>query len=105
VLTYSGQAIPRITDDFDSFTDVGWYGSAYLLTFCAFQLLFGKLYTFFSVKGVLLMSITAFEVASALCGAAPNSLAFIIGRAITGVGAAGIMTGNVSLTLIPCLNY
>jgi hypothetical protein len=26
------QAIPRITSDFHSLTDVGWYGSAYLLT-------------------------------------------------------------------------
>jgi len=100
MLTYSGQAIPQITDDFNSLTDVGWYGSAYLLTFCAFQLLFGKLYTFFPVKAVFLTSILIFEVASALCGAAPNSIAFIVGRAIAGVGAAGIMSGTVSLLLI-----
>lgn len=96
MLTFPGQAIPKITDEFNSLPDVGWYGSAYLLTCCAFQLSFGKLYTLYSVKGVLLTSILLFEVASALCGAAPNSTAFIIGRAIAGIGAAGIFAGSVS---------
>ena len=48
--TIISTAIPRITDQFKAINDVGWYGSAYLLTTCAFQLFFGKLYTFFSIK-------------------------------------------------------
>lgn len=95
VLTFSSQAIPQITDDFSSLTDVGWYGSAYLLTCCALQLLFGRIYTFFSIKGTFLASVVLFEAASALCGAAPNSVAFIIGRALSGIGAAGIFAGTV----------
>jgi MFS family permease len=59
--------------------------------------LFGKLYTFFPVRDVLLSSVLLFEIASAICGAAPNSAAFIIGRAIAGVGGAGIFAGAVSL--------
>ncbi|KAJ5131131.1 uncharacterized protein N7515_007170 [Penicillium bovifimosum] len=93
--TIISTAIPKITDEFDSFDDVGWYGSAYLLTCCAFQLLFGKLYKLFSIRIVFLASILVFEVASAICGAAPNSVAFIIGRAICGVGAAGILAGTI----------
>ncbi|OQE14814.1 hypothetical protein PENFLA_c035G05174 [Penicillium flavigenum] len=93
--TIISTAIPKITDEFDSFDDVGWYGSAYLLICCAFQLLFGKLYKLFSGKVVFLASILVFEVASAICGAAPNSVAFIIGRAICGVGAAGILAGTI----------
>lgn len=89
-------AIPEITNEFKSVTDIGWYGSAYLLTNCAFQLLFGKLYTFFSIKGTFLASIVLFEIGSAICGAAPSSMSFIIGRAIAGLGAAGIMAGVVS---------
>ncbi|KAJ9148310.1 Major facilitator superfamily transporter [Pleurostoma richardsiae] len=88
-------AIPRITDDFHSVTDIGWYGSAYLLATCAFQLLFGKLYTFYSVKVVFLATVLLFEIGSAVCGAAPNSIAFIIGRAIAGVGSAGIFSGAI----------
>ncbi|KAK3327477.1 putative MFS aflatoxin efflux pump [Cercophora scortea] len=88
-------AIPQITDEFHSVTDIGWYGSAYLLTNCAFQLMYGKLYTFFSIKVVFLGAILLFEVGSALCGAAPNSVAFIVGRAIAGLGSAGIMSGVI----------
>ncbi|GKT84542.1 MFS aflatoxin efflux pump [Colletotrichum tofieldiae] len=88
-------AIPQITDDFHSVTDIGWYGSAYLLTTCAFQLLFGKLYAFFPIKHVFLSSVLLFEVGSAVCGAAPSSVAFIVGRAIAGIGGAGIFAGTI----------
>ena len=40
--TIIATAIPTITDDFHALNDVGWYGSAYMLTSCAFQLFFGK---------------------------------------------------------------
>lgn len=95
-LTSIRQAIPKITDDFHSLDDVGWYGSAYLVTSASFQLSFGKLYTFWSVKSVLLVSIAVFEIGSAICGAAPNSTTFIVGRAFQGIGAAGIFSGIVS---------
>ncbi|KAI8952708.1 major facilitator superfamily domain-containing protein [Xylaria longipes] len=88
-------AIPSITNEFNSLPDVGWYGAAYLLTSCAFQLLFGKLYSFYPIRVVYALSVLLFEVGSALCGAAPSSIAFIIGRAIQGVGSAGIFAGGI----------
>jgi hypothetical protein len=88
-------AIPRITDQFKAINDVGWYGSAYLLTTCAFQLFFGKLYTFFSIKWIYLSALVIFEIGSAVCGAAPNSTALIIGRAVAGLGSAGIFSGAI----------
>jgi len=90
-------AIPAITNEFNSVKDIGWYGSAYLLTNAAFQLMFGKVYTFFSVKATFMISIFLFEAGSAICGAAPNSTSFIVARAIQGLGAAGIMAGSVCL--------
>ena len=93
-------AIPKITDEFGSITDIGWYGAAFYLTSCAFQPLFGKLYSFLSIKAVLLTSIFLFEVGSLVCGTAPNSAALIIGRAIAGWGTAGISSGAVSLAAI-----
>ncbi|KAL2195381.1 major facilitator superfamily domain-containing protein [Corynascus similis CBS 632.67] len=93
--TIISTAIPKISDEFNSLSHVGWYGSAYLLTSCAFQLLFGKVYTVFSVKGVFLVSMVLFELGSVVCGAAPNSVAFIVGRAICGVGAAGLFAGTI----------
>ncbi|KAI1778401.1 major facilitator superfamily domain-containing protein [Hypoxylon cercidicola] len=86
-------AIPRITDEFHSLDDVSWYGTAYLLTICSFQLLMGKVYKFYPAKPVFLGGVVLFEVGSAVCGAAPSSTAFIIGRAISGLGASGMFSG------------
>lgn len=93
--TIIATAIPRITDEFHALNDVGWYGSAYLLCTCAFQLFFGKLYTFFSLKWIYLAALGIFEIGSAVCGSAPNSTAFIIGRAVAGLGSAGIFSGAI----------
>lgn len=68
-----------------------------MLTNCAFQLSFGKLYTFYNVKTVFLIAIALFEIGSLVCGAAPSSTAFIVGRAISGVGSAGIMSGAITV--------
>jgi MFS family permease len=88
-----------MTDDFHSLDDIGWYGSAFMLTACCFQLLIGRVYTFHSPKWVFLTCIFIFEIGSAICGAAPNSVAFIVGRAIAGIGSAGIMAGGVILMI------
>ncbi|OAA53910.1 Major facilitator superfamily domain, general substrate transporter [Niveomyces insectorum RCEF 264] len=86
-------AIPKITDQFHSLGDVGWYGSAYLLTTAALQLLFGKFYTYFSIKWIYLGAIFVFEVGSLICGVAQNSVTLILGRAIAGLGSSGIFSG------------
>lgn len=91
-------AIPQITKEFNSLSDIGWYASAYLMTCGAFQLLFGKIYSMFNLKPVLLISIVLFEIGSAICGAAPTSTAFIVGRAVAGIGAAGILAGSVRIS-------
>jgi MFS family permease len=59
------------------------------------MLLFGKIYTFYSTKMVFLSAIGLFEIGSAICGAAPNSTAFIVGRAIAGLGSSGIFGGAI----------
>ncbi|KAI1432653.1 major facilitator superfamily domain-containing protein [Xylaria sp. CBS 124048] len=87
-------AIPAITNEFNSLPDVGWYGAAYLLTSCAFQLLFGKLFTIYPVRILYAGAVLLFEIGSALCGAAPNSTALIVGRAIQGAGSAGMLAGG-----------
>ncbi|KAJ7096914.1 major facilitator superfamily domain-containing protein [Mycena epipterygia] len=92
--TIISTAIPKITDEFKSLDDVGWYGSAcVIITTAATQLLFGKFYTLFPVKWVFVCAISIFEVGSLICGAAPSSNALIIGRAVAGLGSAGIFSG------------
>jgi MFS family permease len=72
---------------------VGWYGSAYMLTICSFQLVYGKIYSFFSLKWTFLAAIGIFELGSLICGVAPDSTSLIVGRAVAGLGCAGIFSG------------
>ncbi|CAK5276200.1 unnamed protein product [Mycena citricolor] len=91
--TIIATAIPKITDQFNSLADVGWYASAYLLTTAAFQLLFGRFYSFLSLKWVYITAIVIFEIGSLICGVAQNSTTLIVGRAIAGLGSAGLFSG------------
>lgn len=92
-LTIIATAIPQITKELHSLEDVGWYGSAFLLTIGTMQSFWGKLYKYFDLKIVFLSGIAVFELGSLVCGVAKNSHTLIVGRAITGVGAAGVISG------------
>lgn len=48
--TIIGTAIPRITDQFKSISDIAWYGSAYFLTSTALQPSYGRIYKIFNVS-------------------------------------------------------
>lgn len=97
--TILGPAIPAITNQFNSITDIGWYSSAYMLTSCGFILLYGRIYTFFPTKPVFLSGIVLFEIGSAICGASQNSVMLITGRAIAGLGSSGVFTGAILIML------
>ncbi|KAL9025801.1 MAG: hypothetical protein Q9196_005437 [Gyalolechia fulgens] len=99
-MTIVATAIPRITDQFHSIDEVGWYGSAFFLTLAAFQSTWGKAYKYFPLKPGFLLAIAIFELGSLICGAAPNSTALIVGRAIAGAGGAGIASGCYTIIAI-----
>ncbi|USW59767.1 Putative major facilitator superfamily, MFS transporter superfamily [Septoria linicola] len=99
--TILATAVPSITDDFHSLNDVGWYASGFLFASSCMLLPFGKIYTFYSPKWVYVISICIFEVGSLICGVAPSSAVFIVGRAIAGAGSAGISVG--AFTLLACV--
>ena len=67
----------------------------YMLTAASLQLFFGKLYTYLSIKWVFLTAVSIFELGSLICGIAPNSMTLIMGRAVAGLGCAGLMTGGL----------
>ncbi|KAL4778169.1 major facilitator superfamily domain-containing protein [Aspergillus varians] len=100
--TIIATAIPSISNEFHSIKDIGWYGSAYMLTGASFNPIFGRIYQVYSTKWTFISSIVVFEVGSAVCGAAPSSIAFIIGRAIAGLGSAGIFSGGM-MVIIPLI--
>lgn len=86
-------AVPIITDYFHSVADVGWYSSAFRLCQCAFQFIFGKAYRLFSIKRVFLLANFISIGGSLLCGVASTSTMLIVGRAVAGLGAAGLLSG------------
>ncbi|KAL8721385.1 MAG: hypothetical protein Q9225_001932 [Loekoesia sp. 1 TL-2023] len=91
-------AIPKISTQFHALEDVGWYGSAYLITITALQPAVGTIYKLFDAKLVYLAAIVVFEAAgSTLCAAAPTSPVFILGRAVAGSGAALLIQGAISV--------
>ncbi|KAF2826712.1 MFS general substrate transporter [Ophiobolus disseminans] len=92
-------AVPAITNSFDSISDIGWYGSAYMLTCAIFNPLFGSIYKFYDTKWTFMFSVVIFEAGSAVCAAAPDSASFIVGRAVAGIGAAGISCGAIMIVI------
>ena len=55
------------------------------------------MYAQFDAKLLYLLNTFLFEAGSAICGAAPTMDALIIGRAICGLGGAGMYTGVLTL--------
>ncbi|KAF3810128.1 Efflux pump roqT [Colletotrichum gloeosporioides] len=93
--TIIAPALGAITSEYGSVKDIGWYGSAYLLTTTALQPMYGTVYKLFSVKYIYIAAIAVFEIGSLVCALAPNSTAFIIGRAVAGIGTAGLFSGSI----------
>ncbi|RDW77375.1 hypothetical protein BP6252_05428 [Coleophoma cylindrospora] len=110
-------AIPTITQEFKTTADIGWYVAAFRLSFASVQFLFvnferplqpssvlsilqGKLYQNFSLKIVFLVCCVIFELGSLICATAPSSTAFVIGRAVCGAGASGIIQGIFAIAVL-----
>ncbi|OTA56069.1 MFS general substrate transporter [Hypoxylon sp. EC38] len=92
-----GTATPQITSEFHSLQDVGWYGSAYRLASAVVQPLTGKIYSTLNLKWSYLAFFTIFEVGSLICGVARSSIMLIIGRAVAGIGVAGLQSGSLMI--------
>ncbi|KAK3385784.1 putative MFS multidrug transporter [Podospora didyma] len=90
-------AIPRITTEFHSLDDVGWYGAAYNLASAALQPLTGKVYTYFKAKWVFISCLFVFALGSLICGVATSSTMLIVGRAVAGMGTSGIQNGAFTI--------
>ncbi|KAI9703447.1 MAG: hypothetical protein M1820_005920 [Bogoriella megaspora] len=90
-------AIPRITSDFHSLEDVGWYGAAYNLASASLQPLTGKFYTHFKTKWTFLCFFAVFELGSLLCGVSQSSKMLVISRAVAGMGTSGLMNGALTI--------
>ncbi|OKL64027.1 hypothetical protein UA08_00105 [Talaromyces atroroseus] len=95
--TIISTAIPSITDEFGHLNDVVWYSSAYSLTNFAFLSSWGKAYKYFPLKQTFIVAGLIFEIGNVVCATATSSSAVILGRAISGTGGGGIMSGGFTI--------
>ncbi|KAJ2897833.1 hypothetical protein MKZ38_004346 [Zalerion maritima] len=95
---------PRVVNAFGGVDLVPWLSVSFALASAATTLPWSKAYGTFSAKTLYLAGTTLFMAGSALCGAAPNINAFIIGRAIAGVGGTGMYMGMLTILSVSTTN-
>ncbi|KAJ6585707.1 major facilitator superfamily domain-containing protein [Mycena capillaripes] len=95
--TILATALPRIASDFQSFTLQGWIASSFVLAQTVFLLFYGQVLRIFPAKWVMVTAIIIFEVGSLLCGVSQNVDQLIVGRTISGAGAAGIFIAMLQI--------
>jgi MFS family permease len=59
----------------------------------------GKLSSVFPFRWVYIIFFSIFLIGSLICGFAPNSISFIGGRAVAGIGASGVASGGFVVVL------
>ncbi|KAK8017295.1 hypothetical protein PG993_013621 [Apiospora rasikravindrae] len=117
--TIIGTAIPKITDEFKTIqvtagltfsiltchSPGGFFFDSHssvadqsYRTWAALQPSYGRIYVSFDSKWAFLLAIFLFEVGSLICAVAPTSAVLIAGRAIAGLGVAGIFSGCTVIT-------
>ncbi|KAI1873814.1 uncharacterized protein JN550_003083 [Neoarthrinium moseri] len=93
-ITIVASALPWIASDFDEIAQLNWIISAFNLTSAAFIPFWGQAADAFGRHWSLQTTMILMLIGSAFCTAAPtNAFAlFLLGRAIQGIGCAGIGT-------------
>ncbi|KAF2441993.1 MFS general substrate transporter [Karstenula rhodostoma CBS 690.94] len=87
-----------ITDQFGGYAESSWVFTAYMLTYCGFQMIWAKWSDITGRRFALLVCLVIFTISSALCGASQSLLHLIQFRWIQGIGACGIFAmAQVSL--------
>ncbi|KAK3809195.1 MAG: major facilitator superfamily domain-containing protein [Benniella sp.] len=85
-------ALPRIGTEFMASNKVELVFTCYVITFNAFQGLYGKMSNVFGRKPTVFVAMTFFVLGSILSGVSQSMNMFLACRAITGIGAGGIFS-------------
>jgi EmrB/QacA subfamily drug resistance transporter len=91
-VTIIATALPAIAATFHSASGYQWVGSAYVLGNTASTPTWGKISDIWGRKMILLCAIALFFVGSLMCALGNNMPVFLSGRAVQGVGGAGLLT-------------
>ncbi len=82
-----------VSTTFNNVNQLGWLGVGFNLGSTVAILPLGKAYAMFDTKWLFIGCLPMFAAGSALCGAAPNMNAMIVGRVWAGAGGAGMYLG------------
>ena len=90
-MTIVATAIPTITADLNSASGYSWIGGAYLLANAAGAPLWAKLSDIWGRKPILLAAVALFAASSVLCSLAQDIRMLVVGRALQGTAAGGLL--------------
>ena len=91
-------ALPALQSNLSAtVSQVQWVVEAYSLTLAAFLLLGGSLGDHYGRRGVFLIGVTIFALASVWCGLASNVEQLIAARGVQGFGGALLVPGSLAL--------
>lgn len=85
-------ALPSIAAHFQSSSAYTWIGSSYILANTATVPAWGKLSDIWGRKPLLLVATVVFFGGSLICAVGDTIALFLFGRAVQGLGAAGLIT-------------
>ncbi|ODN74642.1 hypothetical protein, variant 2 [Cryptococcus amylolentus CBS 6039] len=83
-------AVPKIINQFQSLDKLEWLNTAFFVPCAGAILIYTQLMTIVSPRWIYLSAIATFEAGSAICGAAGSMNLLIVGRAVAGLGGAGM---------------
>jgi EmrB/QacA subfamily drug resistance transporter len=97
-ITIVNVALPAIQTDLkSSFSDLQWVVDAYALTLAAALLTSGSLADLFGRRLLYMIGVSAFTLASLLCGVATDTLFLQLARGVQGIGGAIMFAVSLAL--------
>ncbi|HEU4543271.1 MAG TPA: MDR family MFS transporter [Jiangellaceae bacterium] len=92
-----GTALPRIVSDLGGLNHLSWVVTAYLLTSTASTPLWGKVSDLYGRRPMFQAAICVFMAGSVIAALTPNMAVLIVGRAVQGLGAGGLIALALSI--------
>ena len=89
----------KIVADLDAFASANWFTSTYLIAMSSMSPIAARLAQIFSPRSCIIVASVLFSIGGVLTSQADSLATFLTGRAVSGVGGAGIMTISFILVL------
>ena len=93
---FDGTVLAALTSDissaFNASNQGSWLGTAYLLSFCCFTPIYGRLADILGRRGAHAIAMTFFTVGTLGCAVAPTMDSLIAARLVAGVGGGGVQS-------------